>query len=98
MSFNLKENEVINDLVIRFSDGTLSLSENEMLTDLMSCSPIVGRYIYAGRFCKKALSKLREIKARPGFEQKMAALFAMELQNEQRELSKKRFQKQEILS
>lgn len=76
------EDSILTDFILDYSDCNLSKSEVRSLHDLMSQSENIRITCEGGRSVKKIFNQLPERKARPGFSQRMAAAFAMELERE----------------
>lgn len=77
--------EFIND----FAEGNLSRAELEAFSELQDRDVNIRITAQSGIRVRKYLKNTKKIKARPGFDQRMAARFAMELQRETQDLNKK---------
>ena len=90
MFSSYKADEVLDDFILRFSDSTLSLPEKEALMDVMDKNPAVEKTARAGKTIRNLFKQIPAVRARQGFEQKMAAAFALELEKEQKSLNTKK--------
>lgn len=98
MNVKPTENEIHNDFILDYSDKLLSPAEEKSLTEVMVYCDDIRNSAVAGRMMSSLVKKLPEIRARVGFEQKMAALFAMELENETRMANFKNSQNKELIN
>jgi hypothetical protein len=82
MVFEINENEVLCSFILDYTDNCLSPAEEKSFSELMKRDRSVYRSVCSSRSIKKLLTTLPEIKAKPSFDQKMAAAFALELERE----------------
>lgn len=82
---NLLE-EFIND----FAEGKLSNAELQAFSELQNSDKSIRATAQAGIQVRKYMKKLNPVKCRPGFDQRMAAKFALELEREIVERNKDR--------
>lgn len=78
--------QFIND----FAEGRLSKGELEAFSEIQNTNPAIRAQAQAGIRVRKYLKNLRKVNSRPGFDQRMAAKFAMELEKEVNMNNKKR--------
>jgi hypothetical protein len=98
MNVKPTENEIINDFILDYSDKLLSPAEEKSLDEVMVYFDDIRKSATAGRLMSSLVKKLPWIRARDGFEQKMAARFAMELENETRMANIKNSQNKELIN
>lgn len=96
MCLKQTEDEVLTDFILDYSDQILSSAEKSSFTELMAYSAEVRKKAVSNWFISTAIKKLQPIKARNGFDQKMAAAFAMELERETLKANKKNTSRNEI--
>lgn len=97
MFLNFSENDVIHSIISSITEESLTPAEQLTLKELYISSPVLARYAKAGLKSKKMLANLPKIKARSNFDQKMAAVFSLELQKEQVSLNASRLQRKETV-
>ncbi|MEX0646583.1 MAG: hypothetical protein WEA56_00685 [Balneolaceae bacterium] len=78
------QDEIIDDFIAGFSDCTLSLPEQKAFMEVMDCNPAINKHARAGKFISRLFKQLPIYRARDGFEEKMAASFALELKKDSR--------------
>lgn len=81
------QDEVIDDFIIRFSESSLSLSEEKAFMEVMHSYPAISHSAQAGKTVSGLLKAMPQHKAADTFEQKMAAAFALELEREKSEMN-----------
>lgn len=81
MSFKQHSN-LLEEFVNDFAEGKLSKAELQSFSELQEQDSELQRYARSGMRARKNLRRLPKIGCRPGFEQRMAAKFAMELERE----------------
>lgn len=89
MSFTLQPNPldcIIND----YTEGKLSTAELQSFSELKEQDNSIRKKAEAGIRIRRLLAKLTDVKCRPGFDQRMAAKFALELEREVKEGNKHR--------
>lgn len=93
-----KADEVLDDFILRFSDCTLSLPEKEAFMEVMDQNPVVDKTARSGKIVSRLFKQLPPHKAGRGFEQKMAAAFALELEKEQQSLNNRKVAEDETVN
>lgn len=73
--------EFIND----FAEGRLTKAELESFSEVQNADPDIRSEAQVAIRIRNHLKNLRMVKCRPGFDQRMAAKFAMELEREVRD-------------
>lgn len=89
MVFEINENELLCSFILDYSDNCLSPAERKSFSDLMRSNSILKERTESNVSVKKLLGRLPKVKARPSFDRKMAASFAMELERETIEANRK---------
>lgn len=90
------EDEVLTDFILDYSDQILSNPEKKSFTELMAYSAEVRKKAVSNWFIRTAMKKLPLLKASNGFDQRMAAAFAMELEKETMKANQKNTSRNEI--
>lgn len=76
------ENTQITSFLLDYCDNLLSNAELESFESLMELFPEIERKAKAGKQIRQALRKIPRKGVKPGFDQRMAARFSMELERE----------------
>lgn len=95
MNFTLKPDQIIDGFITDFAESRLTTGELQAFSELKEMHPEIKKTAYAGLRVHTLLKRTKKVKASPGFEQRMAARFAMELHQEETELNKKMNDKQQ---
>jgi hypothetical protein len=89
MVFEINENELLCSFILDYTDQRLTPAEEKSFTELICNNSIVKKHAECNRSVNRLLSGLPQIKAKPTFDRKMAAAFAMELERETTEANRK---------
>ena len=89
MSFTLQPN-LLDSIINDYTEGQLSTAELQSFSELKERDSSIRRTAEAGLRIRRLLAKLTDVKCRPGFDQRMAAKFALELEREVKENNKRR--------
>lgn len=81
MSYNINTNP-LDEFVNDFAEGNLTKAELQSFSELQDNNPRLKRMARSGMLARKNIMQLPKINCRPGFDQRMAAKFALELENE----------------
>lgn len=81
ISYNINTN-LLDEFVNDFAEGKLTKAELESFSELQDNNPALKRKAYSGMLARKNVMQLPKTKCRPGFDQRMAAKFALELERE----------------
>ncbi|TVR34174.1 MAG: hypothetical protein EA390_03310 [Balneolaceae bacterium] len=98
MNVKHTENEILTDFILDYSDHVLTPAEERSLRDLMAMCDDTRKFALSGRATVSLLKKLPEIRAKEGFEQRMAAAFALELEDETRQANIKNCKNKELIN
>lgn len=90
MSYKIHTN-LLERFINDFAEGKLSNAELQAFSELQNSDDSIRVTAQAGIRVRKYLKNLNTVKCRPGFDQRMAAKFALELENEVIERNKNRF-------
>lgn len=93
MNVKINENKILTDFILDYADRTLSKAEERSFTELMANFPKLRKQAVCNWYIRSAFKRLKPVKARDGFEQKMAAVFAGELEREVSQLNMKNLSK-----
>ncbi|CAN5261728.1 hypothetical protein BH23BAC3_BH23BAC3_12010 [soil metagenome] len=77
-----QKNTLLDEFINDFSEAKLSKAELQSFSELLDNEPALRHTALSGIKARKNLSNLSEIKCRPGFDQRMAAKFSMEIERE----------------
>jgi len=91
-------NEILIDFILDYSDHLLTPAEERSLRDLMVMCDDTRKSAISGRLSASLLKKLPEIRAKKGFDQRMAAAFALELEDETRQANLKNCINKELIN
>jgi len=99
-SMNVKqtENEILTDFILDYSDHLLTPAEERSFRDFMAMYDDTRKSAKSGRSTASLLKKLPEIRAKEGFEQRMAAAFALEIEDETRQANIKNCNNKELIN
>jgi|AntRauTorckE6833_2_1112554.scaffolds.fasta_scaffold05422_2 hypothetical protein len=89
MSYTLQSN-LLDRFINDFAEGELSSAELQSFSELQERDESVRLTAQSGIMVRKYLKNLKPVKCRPGFDQRMAAKFAVELEREVIERNKNR--------
>lgn len=89
MSYSLQSN-VLDSIINDFTEGKLSAAELRSFSELQDKDESVRLTAQSGIKVRKYLKNLNLVACRPGFDQRMAAKFALELEREVVEGNKNR--------
>lgn len=89
MGYKLQIN-LLDEFINDFVEGELSNSELQSFSELQNRDVSIRSTAQSGVRVRKYLKNLRTVKCRPGFDQRMAAKFAVELEREVIERNKNR--------
>lgn len=81
MVYKMNDN-LLDQFINDFAEGRLTKAELEAFSEVQDLNPEVRREAQSGIRVRKYLKNLKPIGCRPGFEQRMAAKFALELEKE----------------
>lgn len=98
MNVKPNENEILTGFILDYSDRALSKAEERSFTELMAFSPEIRKKAVCNWFIRSSLQHIKKVKAKAGFDQRMAAAFAMELEKETKELNLKNSAKESFIS
>lgn len=76
------QNSLLEDFIADFSEGKLSKPELQAFSELQESDPEIRKMAQSGIRIHHRLRNLKKVVARPGFDQRMAAKFAVELERE----------------
>jgi hypothetical protein len=82
MNIKLDPNEVLTDFILDYSEHCLTLAEELSFRDLMVTDPVVKRSADSNKRIRNVLKELPKVNVSESFDRKMAAAFALELENE----------------
>jgi len=82
MIFKEKKDRLLNEFINDYAEANLSKAELQSFSELMDNDPELRHIAISGIKARKNLRNLRTIKSRPGFDQRMAAKFSLELERE----------------
>jgi hypothetical protein len=82
MIFKEKKENLLDEFINDFAEAKLSKAELQSFSELTDNDPELRHIAISGIKARKNLRNLRKIKSRPGFDQRMAAKFSMELERE----------------
>lgn len=82
MIFKEKSDNLLDEFINDFAEAKLSKAELQSFSELIDNDPELRHIAISGINARKNLRNLREIKCRPGFDQRMAAKFSLELERE----------------
>jgi hypothetical protein len=82
MSTKSSENPILRGFILDYAENKLTRPELASFTEVMACTPEIRIPAKRSRAIRQMLGRLPRIKARDGFEQRMAARFALELERE----------------
>ena len=85
-----EKSTILTDFILDYSEDRLSTSEFSAFKELMESSKVVNRDACNSKNIRSALGSLPKRKTGPGFDQKMASRFALELEKETADLNAKR--------
>lgn len=89
MSYTLPSN-LLDRLINDYTEGNLSNPELQAFSELILTDNEIRETAQAGIMIRRYLKNLRPVTCRPGFDQRMAAKFALELE---REIAQKNLQR-----
>ncbi|WP_340102980.1 hypothetical protein [Rhodohalobacter sp. 8-1] len=89
MSYTLQSN-VLDSIINDFTEGKLSVAELRSFSELQDSDDSIRLVAQSGIKVRKYLKNLKKVQCRPGFDQRMAAKFAIELEREVTERNKNR--------
>lgn len=89
MNYRLPNN-LLDRFINDYTEGKLSTGELQAFSELQEMDAEVRKTALAGMKIRKYLRNLKGVNCRPGFEQRMAAKFALELEREVAEKNRKR--------
>ena len=81
MSYTLPSN-LLDRLINDYTEGKLSNPELQAFSELILTDKEIRETAQAGMMIRKCLKNLKPVPCRPGFDQRMAAKFALELEKE----------------
>lgn len=76
------QHTLLEDFIADFAEGKLSKPELQAFSELQESDPEIRKMAQSGIRVHNKLRNLKKVTARPGFDQRMAAKFAMELERE----------------
>lgn len=82
MIYKSDHHNLLDEFINDFSEGKLSKAELQSFSELQNIDPEIKRTARSGIQARKNLKNLKPVTCRPGFDQRMAAKFALELENE----------------
>jgi hypothetical protein len=88
MSFTLQPN-LLDGIINDYTEGKLSTAELQSFSELKEKDASIRQTAEAGIRIRRLLGKLTDVKCRSGFDQRMAAKFALELEREVTERNKR---------
>ncbi len=77
-----KNDALLDEFINDFAEGSLTRAELQAFSELQNQDEEIRIQAQCGIRVRNYLKNLKRVKARPGFDQRMAAKFAMELQRE----------------
>lgn len=89
MSYSLQSN-VLDSIINDFTEGKLSAGELRSFSELQDKDVDVRLTAQSGIKVRKYIKNLKFVACRPGFDQRMAAKFSLELEREVAEQNKER--------
>ena len=89
MSYTLSTN-LLDRFINDYTEGKLSTAELQSFSELQEIDQQVRETAKSGITIRKYLKQLKPVTCRPGFDQRMAAKFSLELEREVMEQNKKR--------
>jgi len=89
MNYKLPSN-LLDRFINDYTEGKLSTGELQAFSELQEMDAEVRKTARAGIKVRKYLRNLKAVSCRPGFDQRMAAKFALELEREVAEKNRKR--------
>lgn len=81
MGYNIQTN-LLDEFINDFTEGKLSKVELQAFSELQNSDEQIRRMAQSGVKVRKYLKVLKPVGCRPGFDQSMAAKFALELERE----------------
>lgn len=89
MSYKIHTN-LLEGFINDFAEGKLSNAELQAFSELQNSDDSIRATAQAGIRIRKYMKNLKSVNCRPGFDQRMAAKFALELEREVIERNKNR--------
>lgn len=89
MSYKLPSN-LLDRFINDYTEGQLSFAELQSFSELQENNEKVRETARAGIAVRKYLKRLKPVNCRPGFDRRMAAKLAIELERETKEMNKNR--------
>ncbi len=77
-----QNSSLLDEFINNFSEARLSKAELQSFSELLDNDPVLRHTALSGIKARKNLRNLPKVKCRPGFDQRMAAKFSMELERE----------------
>jgi len=82
MNYKEPEYTLLDDFINDFAEAKLSKAELQSFSELLDNDPELRHISLSGIKARKNLRNLHKINCRPGFDQRMAAKFSLELERE----------------
>ena len=87
MMFHNKNTNLLDEFINDFAESNLTKAELQSFSELQENSPALKRMARSGMLARRNIMQLPKTKCRPGFDQRMAAKFALELESEVKTLN-----------
>lgn len=93
MNLTVNSDHIIEGFITDFAESKLTTAELQSFSELKEMNPEIKKMAHAGMRVHTLLKRSIKITASPGFEQRMSARFAMELQEEEARLNRSNIEK-----